>query len=486
MSHNMHARLGRRLAIVSGASLLLSCLPALAGEARLQGLDSTTTQQRFIIKYRSGSSADVDASALQRNLAAAVRSLPTRAGNASGLQHLRRLATGADVVKSDSPLDRADAETLIRKLAADPEVEYVEVDRLNTASFVPNDPRFSSQWGYTGSYGIKAPQAWDSANGRGVVVAVLDTGITRHSDLDANVLPGYDFVSDLAKANDGDGRDADPSDPGDWTYANQCRNGHGATSSSWHGTHVAGTIAAVTNNGNGVAGTAFGAKILPVRVLGVCGGYESDIADAVVWASGGTVAGVPVNSTPAEVINLSLGGPGACSITEQRAIDSAVARGTTVVVAAGNGNVDATLVSPASCNNVIAVGANDQNGRRSIWNTVEQSDFGAKVDLAAPGSDILSTINSGTQRPSAESYASYGGTSMATPHMAGVVALVQSVSNPARTPAQIRTLLKSTVTAFPVTPDKPIGTGIVNAQAAVAAALGGNAGVVAAEANGDD
>src|SRR5690606_31257016 len=156
-------------------------------------------------------------------------------------------------------------------------------------------------------------------HGNGVVVAVLDTGITRHGDLDANVLPGYDFISDAGKANDGDGRDNDPSDPGDWVTLNQCPGGNRAENSSWHGTHVAGTIAAVTNNAKGVAGTAFGARILPVRVLGTCGGYDSDIADAIVWAAGGSVSGVPTNANPAEVINLSLGGGGACGRTSQNA-----------------------------------------------------------------------------------------------------------------------------------------------------------------------
>ena len=469
MSRKSHRRLGHGVVVAGTASLsLLLTLPAFAGEANLAGLESAPTHQRFIIKYRQA----VSETALAQSLAAAARTLPINAGKQIALQRLRRLAIGPDVVRTDLPLDRAQAETLLRKLAADPNVEYVEVDRLNTIDFTPNDTRFNEQWGYTGAYGIKATQAWDTTHGNGVVVAVLDTGITRHSDLDANVLPGYDFVSDSTVGNDGDGRDNDPSDPGDWVTLNQCPGGNRAADSSWHGTHVAGTIAAVTNNAKGVAGTAFGAKILPVRVLGTCGGYDSDIADAIVWASGGSVSGVPANTHPAEVINLSLGGGGACGSTFQNAINAAVGRGTTVVVAAGNDNVNASLSSPANCSNVIAVGANDSAGKRSIWNSAQQSNYGTTVDLAAPGSNILSTVNSDTQGPVAESYASYGGTSMATPHVAGVVALVQSVSNPIRTPAQVEALLKNTVTPFPATPDKPIGAGIVNAQAAVAAALG--------------
>ena len=473
MSRKSHRRPGHGVVVAGTASLsLLLALPAIAGEANLAGLESTPTHQRFIVKYRQDSRQPTGETALARSLVAAARVLPTTAGKQIDLQRLRRLAIGPDVVRTDVPLDRAQAETLLRKLAADPNVEYVEVDRLNTIDFTPNDTRFNEQWGYTGAYGIKAPQAWDTTHGNGVVVAVLDTGITRHGDLDANVLPGYDFISDAGKANDGDGRDNDPSDPGDWVTLNQCPGGNRAENSSWHGTHVAGTIAAVTNNAKGVAGTAFGARILPVRVLGTCGGYDSDIADAIVWAAGGSVSGVPTNANPAEVINLSLGGGGACGRTSQNAINAAVGRGTTVVVAAGNSNINASLSSPANCSNVITVGASDNAGKRSIWNSVQQSNYGAVVDLAAPGSSILSTVNSGTQGPVAESYAFYDGTSMATPHVAGVVALVQSVSSPVRTPAQVEALLKNTVTPFPATPDKPIGAGIVNAQAAVAAALG--------------
>ncbi|MEE7547807.1 S8 family serine peptidase, partial [Xanthomonas sp. Kuri4-1] len=169
--------------------------------------------------------------------------------------------------------------------------------------------------------GINVRPAWDKATGNGVVVAVIDTGITSHPDLDANILPGYDFISDTFVSRDGDGRDADPSDEGDWNpVQGECYTTPSPspiTDSSWHGTHVAGTIAAVTNNAVGVAGTAYNAKIVPVRVLGRCGGYTSDIADAIVWASGGSVSGVPANANPAEVINMSLGGSGTCSTTYQ-------------------------------------------------------------------------------------------------------------------------------------------------------------------------
>src|SRR5690606_20344219 len=206
------------------------------------------------------------------------------------------------------------------------------------------DTYFSQQWGFgTGSGGIRATQAWDTTSGAGAVVAVLDTGITSHSDLNANVLPGYDFISSSSVAGDGNGRDSDPSDPGDY---------YGGYASSWHGTHVAGTVAALTNNAKGVAGTAYGAKIVPVRVLGRGGGYDSDIADAVVWASGGSVSGVPANANPAEAITLSLGGSGSCGSAMQNAINGAVGRGSTIVIAAGNSNANTSGFSPANCSNV--------------------------------------------------------------------------------------------------------------------------------------
>jgi serine protease len=469
------------LASATAIAISSMCAPAMAaGRVDVSGLHSPEQHSfdRFIVKYRDGSSERSSAAALDSSLRSASSAIPAKSSRALGVKSLRRLAMGADVIRSDRKLDRVEAESLMRQLASNPNVEYVEVDKLNKPLLTPNDTRFSEQWGYgTGAGGIRATEAWDITNGSGTVVAVLDTGITSHSDLAANIVPGYDFIVDTAVSVDGNGRDADASDPGDGYNANECGSGVPASNSSWHGTHVAGTIAAVTNNAKGVAGVAYGAKVMPVRVLGKCGGYDSDIADAIIWASGGTVSGVPANSNPAEVINLSLGGSGACGSTTQSAINGAVSRGTTLVIAAGNDNINVSNASPANCNNVVAVGSITSTGARSSF-----SNYGALVDIAAPGSSILSTLNAGARTPGAESYASYSGTSMATPHVAGVVALIQSVSSPAKTPAQIEALLKSSARAFPSTPSQPIGSGIVNAKAAVDAA-GGGGGNVAPVAN---
>ncbi len=437
------------------------------------GLQSGAMFDRFIVKFRDGSPETRSQFTLDRALEDAAWSARTALrGSSSGrlaLSHVRHMDLGAEVVRSSRRLDREDALALMQKLAENLNVEYVEVDRLNRPSFTPNDPGYSQQWGYNNATaGMRANLAWDITNGNGVVVAVLDTGITAHPDLDANVLPGYDFIVDTFVSNDGNGRDSNPADPGDWSTASQCYSGSPASNSSWHGTHVAGTVAAVTNNSVGGAGTAYGAKVVPLRVLGRCGGYDSDIADAIIWASGGAVSGVPANANPAEVINLSLGGSGACGATSQTAINTAVGNGSVLVIAAGNDNINVSDASPANCSNVIAVASITSTGARSSF-----SNYGALIDIAAPGSTIYSTMNAGSTTPGSATYTNYSGTSMATPHVAGVIALMQSVANPVKTPAQIESLIKSSARAFPSTPSQPIGPGMVDAQAAVIAAQGG-------------
>ena len=485
MSFDVHHR-GQVKPLVAAMLLAVSSMAApaaFAGQAHLSGLQTDTQFDQFIVKYRSGSAERGSSAAIDRGLQRASQGIArSKAGQAVALKHFRRMSLGADVVRANRALSRADAEALMRRIAADPNVEYVEVDVRMYPILSPNDTRYADQWHYFGATaGINAPAAWDKSTGSGIVVAVVDTGRTPHSDLDANTVAGYDFITNTTTSQDGNGRDNNPNDQGDWYTNSACgTNAPPSANSSWHGTHVAGTIGAVTNNSKGVAGVAFGAKIQHVRVLGRCGGTLSDIADGVTWASGGTVSGIPANSTPAQIINMSLGGGGTCSTTYQNAINGAVGRGTTVIVAAGNSNGNAANFQPASCANVVVVGAIDSNGARSVWSSTQKSNYGSNVDLSAPGSNIWSTLNAGTQGQGAESYASYGGTSMATPHVAGVAALVQSrrqaLGLALYSPSQLETLLKNTVRAFPQTPDQPLGVGMLNADAAVTAAGGTGGG----------
>lgn len=465
-------------AVATGCSLLTP-QAAQAGKSIADiAQPESNNGDRFIVKYRKdsieGMSASTAVTTVNRALAAGVGGKPL------GAAHLHRLAMGADVIRTSRKLDQIESESLIQAIMSNPSVEYVEADVLLHPLLAPNDPRYNQQWHYFESAGgINLPAAWPKATGSGVVVAVLDTGITNHSDLNANVVPGYDFISSPQVAGDGNGRDPDPSDPGDALppppsppcVGKICADPLAQSSSSWHGTHVAGTVAAVTNNAKGGSGVAYQSKISPIRVLGRGGGHISDIADGIVWASGGSVPHVPENGFPAEVINMSLGGAGSCSVTLQSAIDGAVARGTTVVVAAGNSNSEVAGFQPANCANIVSVAANDRQGNRAAY-----SNFGPGIDVTAPGGEtddaangVLSTLNSGTTVPGNESYAYYQGTSMAAPHVAGIVALMQSI-NP-QPPSVVEALLKSTARPVPGACPGGCGAGIVDAGAAVSAAI---------------
>jgi len=480
--------LGRR-----GALALALC--SLIGTAAQAGISATqvdrpaaarsTQTDRLIVKYRDASQTQqIGGQSIQVARSLDGATLEARLGHAQGLaaqagvklQLLRQTGVGAHVYKLDRRLNLEQAQRLAAQLQqSDASIEYAEPDRKVYALFTPNDSQYNQQWDlYEATAGIRAPAAWDLATGTGVVVAVIDTGIRPHADLSGQTVAGYDMITQTSIANDGSGRDGDASDPGDWVAAGECGVGEPASDSSWHGTHVAGTIAAKTNNASGVAGIAFNAKVQPVRVLGKCGGYTSDIADAIVWASGGSVSGVPANATPSRVINMSLGGGGACDTTTQNAINSARSRGTVVIVAAGNENQNASNSNPANCAGVVAVAATDRYGARAYY-----SNYGTVVDLAAPGGDvrasasngILSTLNAGTSSPGADSYAYYQGTSMATPHVAGVAALMLS-AKPGATPDQIEAALKSSARAFPGS-CSGCGSGLLDAAAAVTAISGG-------------
>lgn len=450
--------------------LALACLSPLAAQAQptllLKAASTEPVTDRLIVKYRNASLVVTAPSSSTLKIAQV-------AGNRQGvrLSHLRRMASGSDVIQ----VSRAMPLTQLRALAADlrsgdANIEYAEPDRILQPLATPSDPMYGQQWAYfDATAGMNLPTAWDRSTGKNVVVAVLDTGVRAHADLKANLVAGYDFIADTKVSNDGTGRDADATDPGDAVASGFCYSGSPASNSTWHGTHVAGSVGAAANNGIGVAGVAHGARVQPVRVLGRCGGYTSDIADGIVWASGGTVAGVPANATPAKVINLSLGGNGVCDTTTQNAINAARSRGAVVVVAAGNENADVAQKTPASCAGVITVAAVGKTGGKASY-----SNFGSKVALSAPGGDgsfgILSTLNSGTTTPGSDNYAQYMGTSMATPHVSGVVALMLSV-NSTLSPDTVASTLKSTARAFPAA-CSGCGAGIVNASAAVNAAAG--------------
>ncbi len=368
----------------------------------------------------------------------------------------RAMSGNGYVVRLDRPVTLSEARVISRRLMRkDSGVEFAEPDRVvHPTATTPSDPDYLPyQWHYFApaetSYkgGANLPEAWDvTRGGASVTVAVIDTGYRPHADL-GPVLSGYDFITDASRANDGNGRDADAQDPGDWVAADECIAGQAARNSSWHGTHVAGTIAALMNNGIGGTGVAPDVRILPVRVLGKCGGLISDIADGMRWAAGLSVPGAPANLNPAKVLNMSLGASGTCSATFQSAVNDVVDAGKAIVASTGNDGTT-SVGQPANCAGVFAVTAHSVAG-----NNAGYADIGAETMISAPGGDfsggVHSLSNTGATVPEADSYAQKMGTSMAAPHVAGVAALMLSVKS-SLTPAQIRSYLRSSARAFPV------------------------------------
>ncbi|MFF8412979.1 S8 family serine peptidase [Streptomyces omiyaensis] len=438
--------------------------------------------EKVIVTYKS------QAAEAGSNAAAKTDTAEKAAKTGEQLAFERRLSGGGALVDLGDSATPQDVNEVMAAFRADPSVATVEPDvRAYAMAVTPNDTDYAKQWDlFEATGGMNVPAAWDKTTGSGVTVAVIDTGYAAHSDLAANVVSGYDFISSSGDARDGNGRDADAKDEGDWNATDgECGTNSKASSSSWHGTHVAGTIGAVTNNTKGIAGIAYSSKIQPIRVLGKCGGASSDIADAITWASGGTVPGVPANPTPAKVVNLSLGGASAsCPSVYQTAINGAVSRGTTVVVAAGNSNANVSGFTPANCSNVITVASTNRAAVRSYY-----SNFGSLVDVAAPGGEtrratdtpgtvttpenaIYSTLNSGTTTQSAENYKPYQGTSMAAPHIAGLAALLKSAKS-TLTPAEIESAIKNN--ARPLASGActgGCGTGIADAAKTVDAVTG--------------
>ncbi|MDF1553457.1 MAG: S8 family serine peptidase [Deferrisomatales bacterium] len=357
----------------------------------------------------------------------------------------------------------------VLRLRADPRVEMAVPNYVVGATAVPNDPLYGSQWHYAA---VGLPEAWElSTGGDQVVVAVLDTGITAHPDLAGRVTGGFDFVSDPYFSLDGDGPDPDPTDPGD---------GDGPVPSTWHGTHVAGTIGASTDDARGVAGVDWGCRVLPVRVLGLGGsGTLSDVLDGILYAAGLENSSGTVPPQPAKVINMSFSAPdpaGDARLFLQPVIDAAREAGVLLVGAVGNDGSDGPRV-PSSCRGVLGVGAVDRSMNRAWY-----SNFGTDVDLAAPGGDggtdldgdgnpdgVLSTLVD----PATGEYG-YGflaGTSMAAPHVSGVASLCLA-ANPDLGLEDLEDILLSTAIDLGLPGrDDDFGHGLVDAGAAVAEAV---------------
>ena len=453
----MHMQLQAQLV----AGLLAVSLLALTPVAEA---GSPALTDRLIVKFKTLA----DAVPLEDGPARRLERLNSRAGMT--LSRGRAMSADAWVYILPERVPEDVAARVAAHLAAAPAVEYAEPDRLLKPLFVPNDSLFDQQWNlFEDAGGARLPDAWDRERGAAnIVIALVDTGILNHSDLDpGRLVPGYDFISDPSMANDGDGRDADPADPGDWAAAGECSPGDPAYDSLWHGTQIAGLISAATDNAAGIAGVTHGTRVLMTRALGKCGGFVSDIVDAMRWAAGLPVSGVPDNANPARVINLSFGGEGACTRVQQDAIDDVNARGVVVMAAAGNEAADVADMSPASCRGVVTVSATTRGGGRAAY-----TNTGAEVDVSAPGGDvndgILVLSNAGETIPAADIFSRGAGTSYATAHVSGIAALMLSV-NADLSPQQVENILVASTRPFADASCNPLicGSGIVDASAAV-------------------
>lgn len=454
------------------------------------------------LKNASGSA---DAATVQRWSAAA--QLP--------VAYRRAMSGGAHVVTLPKAMTLEDAQTIAQRMEASGEFEYVSPDRILRPMALASDPMFSQQWNLLPNTsvagGANVTAAWDTAAALGarVNVGIVDTGIRAdHADFTGLTFgTGYNFIHDSAMTgavdsktgrsppsgfvNNGANNSAgnnDPADPGDWIsasdaalYPTLCGSQNNST---WHGTFVTGQIAAQRDNGIGIAGIAPRVHLQMARALGKCGGVTSDIMDAMTWLAGDSVPGVANNPTPVKVINMSLGGTGACFQSTQNRINAVRAMGVTIVAATGNesGPVD----SPANCAGVIAVTAHTVEGDNAWYANV-----GPQTAISAPGgghgtvipgsgSLVVSLSNTGTTTPvaspSGDRYATNMGTSMATPHVAAVAALMLSVQ-PALTPDNITTILKQSARPFPggtycATHAGSCGAGMLDAGAAVAQSQG--------------
>ncbi len=506
------------LALGSWVALTLP-VPSLAADSVvfLRHVNPAATDQ-VIVKWRDSGVAAVQLPTIQE------RTERLRATTGADVQPAHNLYGQVDVLRLDHAMAPASMGPLLTQLRADPGVEYAEADGWRyiaaTLDSTPNDPHFIAGQDANGSWlgqwylspsssttpsAIGATTAWQTTTGSAsVVVAVVDTGvITAHPDLQSKLLPGYDFVScDQGNttstatcsasgsaatyyiSNDGEGWHSGAADPGDWVSTAdaamtlfQDAGCTTAANSSWHGTKVAGVIGAATNNGIGIAGIAPATMLLPVRAIGVCTGRVSDIAAAITWAYGGAVTGAPNNTTPANIINLSLGAAQPCSATEQSAVSAAIAANVLVVAAAGNAG--GPVNAPANCNGVLSVAGLREAGTKVGYSSLSSAD--AAVTIAAPAGNcvntsttqscefsIETTTDAGKTTPSPtpgfytyallnQSYlngtgnsdnAGNVGTSFASPMAAGVAALMLADS-PGLSPAQIISRMTSSALAFP-------------------------------------
>ncbi|MGY4827262.1 S8 family serine peptidase [Sphaerotilaceae bacterium SBD11-9] len=425
----------------------------------LTGVVTSTAQAAppvagLIVKFKDAPVPEQAASASATTRSVEANHRMRRVLQAARLSEARLRPTGrsAQHLSFGRTLSRADAEQMAAQLRAQPEVEWVVPNERERRLDVPNDPLYGAG-GPSGQWWLHARSAspsdaavpgietaWLTETGQAsAVVAVLDTGVTAHSELNGRLLPGYDFVSEVEYANDGDGRDADPSDPGDWVDATDLTRtefaGCNEQDSSWHGTVIAGMLAAATNNQLGVAGINWNGRVLPVRVAGKCGATVLDIIDGMRWAAGLHVDGVPDNTHPARVINISFGGSAACNRAYQDAIDELAAVGVVVVAAAGNEAGAPTR--PASCNGVVGVAGLRRDGLKAYY-----SNFGPQIVVSTVSGDpatddgLLSLWNDGARAPLSENYANVYGTSFASPIVAGIAGLMLS-ANPSLTVAQV-------------------------------------------------
>ncbi len=478
---------------ISGASnyILSIGIGVASSVARLNSdlsIDDDFVPGDIIVRFKDAANTTVQNGL---NAQAAMLNLKPKAG-AAGRDMLMSLGDKAQTINAFAALgvalsDVQDVDPVIQKkrdtltaiiaLRARRDVLTASPNYILKAFAVPNDQYYNLQWDYPL---MNLPAAWEVTTGqmtgtKEVIVAVVDTGVLlNHPDLQGKLVPGYDFIRDVASAGDGNGIDPNPDDVGD---------GDGiAIASSFHGTHVAGTIAAATNNTTGVAGIGWNVKVMPLRALGKGGGNDYDVAQAIRYAAGLANDSETVPSLVADVINLSLGGPSHSSALDQ-AISDARAAGVIIVAAAGN-ETSQVLFYPAALPGVVSVSAVDMNKA-----LVYYSNFGATIDVAAPGGDMTKDIN-GDSRPDGIlstvgddsafngtikfSYGFYQGTSMAAPHVAGVAALMKAVK-PAMTPADFDAYLASgSITEDLGVPgrDDDYGYGFIDAYKAVTAAGG--------------